>query len=93
MKKMIIGVMDVFFTILALFIMIMCIGLGASWPAVNAFIGMIIGGILVEGMVEDSRVKYGTDIQYRVKLQHPYNFFGALREVVLVDGSNITEVL
>jgi hypothetical protein len=49
-------------------------------------------GILVEGLVEDSRVKYGTDIQYRVKLQTPYNFFGVVRDIVLIDGSNITEV-
>lgn len=50
-------------------------------------------GILVEGLVEDSRVKYGTDIQYRVKLQTPFNFYGTVRDVVLIDGSDVTEVL
>jgi hypothetical protein len=50
-------------------------------------------GILVEGLVEDSRVKYGTDIQYRVKLQTRLNFYGAVRDVVLIDGSDVTEVL
>lgn len=50
-------------------------------------------GVLVEGLVEDSRVKYGTDTQYRVKLQAPFSFHGAIREVVLIDGSNVSEVL
>lgn len=54
--------------------------------------GRYVGEVLVEGVVESSRVKYGGTVQHTVKLDQPVEIFGVVRERVLLDEGDIRKV-
>ena len=54
--------------------------------------GKYIGEVLVEGVVESSRVKYGGIVQHTVVLDSPVEIFGVERSRVLLDQCDIKKV-
>lgn len=54
--------------------------------------GKYIGEVAVEGVVISSRVKYGGVVQHTVKLDHPVEIFGVVRDHVLLDEGDIRKV-
>ena len=59
--------------------------------------GLIVSGtyldeIFVQGKVTLSRVAYGGDIHHHVKLDKPINVYGAIRDTVILDHKQITQV-
>ena len=55
--------------------------------------GLYLGLFPYSGTVTESRVKYGGAVQHTVVLEKPFRVFGADREVVLVDVSEINRIL
>ena len=49
-------------------------------------------GVPVEGVVTESRVKYGGTVQHTVDLFFPITVFGSERTTVLLDANEITHV-
>jgi len=49
-------------------------------------------GIPVEGVVTESRVKYGGSVQHTVDLFFPITMFGDERTTVLLDASEVVHV-
>jgi len=47
-------------------------------------------GLPVEGVVTESRVKYGGTVQHTVNLFFPITMFGSERTTVLLDANEIT---
>lgn len=47
----------------------------------------------VEGVVLESRVKYGGKVQHTVSLDFPIKLFGTERDRLLIDGENVLEIL
>ena len=50
-------------------------------------------GVVFDGVVLESRVKYGGTVQHTVELDDTITVFGALRNHVLVSGDEISGVL
>jgi hypothetical protein len=49
-------------------------------------------GLPVEGVVTESRVKYGGSVQHTVDLFYPITIFGDERTTVLLDASEVIHV-
>ena len=47
-------------------------------------------GVPVEGIVTNSRVKYGGTVQHTIDLFYPLTMFGSERTTVLLDANEIT---
>ena len=47
--------------------------------------GNYLGEIPFTGMIENSRIKYGGDIEYRVRLLDMIEVYGDWRSVILID--------
>ena len=59
----------------------------------NRVNGLYMGLFPYSGLVTESRVKYGGDVQYTVKVDEPFNFAFADRDVVLVSVTEINRIL
>lgn len=55
--------------------------------------GLYMGLFPYSGLVTESRVKYGGDVQYTVKVDEPFKVYGTVRDVVLVSVTEINRVL
>ena len=53
---------------------------------------LYLSTIPVEGVVTESRVKYGGSVQHTIDLFFPITVFGAERTTVLVDASEVVHV-
>lgn len=42
-----------------------------------------------EGVILNSRVKYGAAVQHHVKLDDPINFYGSIRNEILVEDNEL----
>lgn len=56
-------------------------------------VGMYMGDYAVSGTVWMSRVKYGSGISHHVKLDNPIVVYGAVRESIILDETEIKGVL
>jgi hypothetical protein len=55
-------------------------------------VGMYMNDIAVSGTVDLSRVKYGGEVSHHVVLDNPINVYGAIRERVILNHSEIVQV-
>lgn len=55
--------------------------------------GLYMGLFPYSGLVTESRVKYGGDVQHTVKVDEPFKVYGAMRDVVLVSGSEVNRIV
>lgn len=55
--------------------------------------GLYLNKFPYAGVVSESRVKYGGQVQHTVELDETITVFGSLRNHVLVHGDEITGVL
>jgi hypothetical protein len=55
--------------------------------------GLYMGLFPYAGVVTNSRVKYGGEVQHNVSVDEPFKVYGALREVVLVSGTEVNRIL
>jgi hypothetical protein len=55
--------------------------------------GLYMGLFPYAGVVTNSRVKYGGEVQHTVSVDEPFKVYGALREVVLVSGIEVNRIL
>ena len=55
--------------------------------------GLYMGLFPYSGLVTESRVKYGGDVQYTVKVDEPFKVYGAVRDTVLVSVTEINRIL
>jgi hypothetical protein len=55
--------------------------------------GLYMGLFPYSGLVTESRVKYGGDVQYTVQVDEPFVVFGSVRDVVLVSITEVNRVL
>lgn len=55
--------------------------------------GLYMGLFPYSGLVTESRVKYGGEVQYTVKVDEPFKVYGSVRDVVLVSITEINRVL
>ncbi len=54
--------------------------------------GYYLGTTPVEGVVTNSRVKFGGTVQHNVDLYFPITMFGSERTTVLLDANEITYI-
>lgn len=54
--------------------------------------GLYLDDIPVKGRVELSRVKYGGGVSHHIVLDEAIEVFGAIRDRVILDHKNITQV-
>ena len=55
--------------------------------------GLYMGLFPYTGLVEESRVKYGGDVQHTVVVDEPFKVFGAVRERILVSVTEVNRIL
>ncbi len=55
--------------------------------------GMYLNLFPVGGLVPNSRVKYGGQVQHTVQLNQPIEVFGSRKTVVLLDQSEVQSVV
>lgn len=55
--------------------------------------GLYMGLFPYTGLVLESRVKYGGDVQHTVEVDEPFRVYGAVRDRVLVSITEINRVL
>ena len=55
--------------------------------------GLYMGLFPYSGLVTESRVKYGGEVQYTVKVDEPFKVYGAVRDTVLVSLTEINRIL
>ena len=55
-------------------------------------VGMDMNDITVSGTVDLSSVKYGGEVSHHVVLDSPINVYGAIRERVILNHSEIVQV-
>lgn len=63
------------------------------WDYSGLYVAGRMGDIPVRGRVEYSRVKYGGNVWHTVVLDEPVNVYGALRDRVILDMSEIERVM
>lgn len=51
--------------------------------------GLYMGLFPYSGVVTESRVKYGGEVQHTVKVDEPFKVYGAVRDVVLVSDTDV----
>jgi hypothetical protein len=54
--------------------------------------GLYMGEIPVTGKVRLSRVKYGGTVSHHIDLEPPITVYGAVRESVILDMNQVTQV-
>lgn len=67
--------------------------IGESFLDGKRIVGMYMGEYPVSGTVYLSRVKYGGGMSHHVTLNSPIEVFGAVRESIILDASEIKGVL
>jgi hypothetical protein len=67
--------------------------IGESFLDGMRVIGMYMGDYPVSGTVRLSRVKYGGGMSHHVTLDSPIKVFGAVRESIILDATEIAGVL
>ena len=67
--------------------------IGESFLDGMRVIGMYMGDYPVSGTVRLSRVKYGGGMSHHVTLDSPIKVFGAVRESISLDATEIAGVL
>ena len=55
--------------------------------------GLYMGLFPYSGLVEESRVKYGGQVQHTVLVDEPFKVYGAVRERILVSGTEVNRIL
>ena len=55
--------------------------------------GLYMGMFPYTGLVTESRVKYGGQVQHTVVVDEPFKVYGAVRDVVLVSITEINRIL
>lgn len=55
--------------------------------------GLYMGLFPYSGLVEESRVKYGGEVQHTVLVDEPFKVYGAVRERILVCITEINRIL
>ena len=55
--------------------------------------GLYMGLFPYSGLVEESRVKYGGEVQHTVIVDEPFKVYGAVRERILVCITEINRIL
>lgn len=55
--------------------------------------GKYLGEIPVSGVVDLSRIQYGGTVSHHVKLDNAVNVFGAIRERVILNHTEVVRVL
>ena len=55
--------------------------------------GLYMGLFPYTGTVEDSRVKYGGDVQHTIVVDEPFKVYGEVRERILVSITEINRIL
>lgn len=56
-------------------------------------IGLYMGLFPYSGLVENSRVKYGGEVQHTVVVDEPFKVYGAVRDRILVGGVEVNRIL
>ena len=54
--------------------------------------GSLSGQIVVSGVVELSRVKYGGRVCHTIKLESPINVYGSVRDRCIVQHEDVTQL-
>ena len=67
--------------------------IGESYLDGMRIVGMYLGDYAVSGTVRLSRVKYGGGMSHHVTLSRPIKVFGAVRESIILDATEIKGVL
>ena len=67
--------------------------IGESFLDGRRVVGMYMGDYSVSGIVRLSRIKYGGGMSHHVTLNSPIEVFGAVRESVILEASEIKGVL
>jgi hypothetical protein len=67
--------------------------IGESFLDGRRVVGMYMGDYPVSGIVRLSRIKYGGGMSHHVTLNSPIEVFGAVRESVILEASEIKGVL
>jgi hypothetical protein len=55
--------------------------------------GLYMGLFPYSGLVEESRVKYGGEVQHTVLVDEPFKVYGAVRERILVSNKEVNRIL
>jgi hypothetical protein len=55
--------------------------------------GLYMGLFPYSGLVENSRVKYGGDVQHTVIVDEPFKVYGEVRERILVSVAEVNRIL
>jgi hypothetical protein len=55
--------------------------------------GLYMGLFPYSGLVENSRVKYGGDVQHTVVVDEPFKVHGEVRERILVSVTEVNRIL
>ena len=55
--------------------------------------GLYMGLFPYSGLVEESRVKYGGEVQHTVLVDEPFKVYGAVRDRILVCITEINRIL
>ena len=55
--------------------------------------GLYMGLFPYSGLVEESRVKYGGEVQHTVIVDEPFKVYGAVRERILVSVTEVNRIL
>lgn len=55
--------------------------------------GLYLGLFPYSGLVLESRVKYGGDVQHTIKLDEPFKVYGAVRDTILVNPTEVNRIL
>ena len=66
---------------------------GESYLDGRRIIGMYLGDYAVSGTVRLSRVKFGGGMAHHVTLYNPIECFGAVRDSIMLDESEVKGVL
>jgi len=67
--------------------------IGESFLDGRRVVGMYMGDYPVSGIVRLSRIKYGGGMSHHVTLNSPIEVFGAIRESIILEASEIKGVL
>ena len=67
--------------------------IGESFLDGRRVVGLYMGDYPVSGIVRLSRIKYGGGMSHHVTLNSPIEVFGAIRESIILEASEIKGVL
>jgi len=55
--------------------------------------GLYLGFLPYTGLVLNSRVKFGGEVQHMVKVDEPFKVYGEVREIVLIGIGEVNRIL